>query len=261
MSNGDRTPKVFPQIAAFHFAGDYAAPLDVLQEHLSVTDTNGSLLILPEAFNCGRLYRSGKGYRYSPESIITGLEAVATARNITFIVSLLCPDAVGEIRNTAYLVSMKGHNPICMKALDDGTRNYKPCQGDCDIENPIQAGGTSIGVLICMDVDDHFEVQANCSGNRGIRGQTEGDLRSGGDVQFELLWRRAPWKFHSASISASDRRAHGVCQFRSERIRELHNERRRRSCPSSTYRSAGPESDRAVTACSTIQRSKLLTVL
>jgi hypothetical protein len=111
--------------------------------------------VLPEAFNCGRLYRTGKGHLHAPDSISAGLRTLAAEHGLAFVVSLLGPGSDGAIRNTAYLINEYKSKALCKKTLNDGTGNYRPCEGDCDIENPIRIGNTSVGVLICMDVDDH----------------------------------------------------------------------------------------------------------
>jgi hypothetical protein len=151
---------LFRQIGFFHFVQDSNRPIEALRQNLATADVAEALLVLPEAFNYGRLYRSGGGYLHDAVSIAGDLRKVAAEFSVTFVVSLLCPGTGASIDNTAFLIGKDDFRPICKKTRNDGTNNYKPCENACDIENPAIFADFAIGVLICMDVDDHKRCRA-----------------------------------------------------------------------------------------------------
>jgi hypothetical protein len=117
------------------------------------SDLDGALIVLPEAFNLGRLYSEGGPPTIHRDQMVSDLQTVAKARGIAFVVGLLEPPPADEKpHSSAYFVDANGKRLMCHKEKCDGVGDYTTCPVAPDHENPLVLQDTAILSVICMDV-------------------------------------------------------------------------------------------------------------
>jgi predicted amidohydrolase len=148
---------MFSKLGLLRFVDDYGKPIEVLESAIKAHgDIGGSLIVLPEAFNIGKFYRSEGKCDYRP-IVLQRLQSMAAAFDITFVAGLVLeePDGPTPPFNSAYLISSSGSTPICRKMVNDDPenriRNYTPCTDAYDLNNPLRCGDAWIATLICSD--------------------------------------------------------------------------------------------------------------
>jgi hypothetical protein len=145
----------------FHFVRSHCDPLgeltkamDEVSPHTDVTD---SLIVLPEAFNLGRLYDPNNTPKHRPgldeRCVLALLRATAERHKCVFVVSVI---EVDTRLNSAYFVDASSKRLMCRKIMNDQSQEYAPCTSDCQMENPFRYSEQMyIGALICADALDN----------------------------------------------------------------------------------------------------------
>jgi predicted amidohydrolase len=150
------------KIGFFHFVDEYPNPISALakaigKEQENHTNISNSLIVLPEAFNCGS-YRSHAELLPAQEILENLRCKLAGPLRITFVVGVLepCRTWLGHDgkRNSAYWVDANGTQLMCHKMGDDGKKLYDPCARNPDPRNPIACANARVCALICMDATD-----------------------------------------------------------------------------------------------------------
>jgi hypothetical protein len=152
-------------IGFFHFGTKHDDPMGSLISAMAEargTLLPDSLIVLPEAFNIGRLYTQSEPLPDLPAAILKDLKAEAARYRVGFVAGLILDldDGIKPPFSSAYLIDRTLDEPVCMchKKEEDGTSNYTPCPKECDIRNPAECRGTSIVSLICLDIQDSSRV-------------------------------------------------------------------------------------------------------
>ena len=105
----------------FHFGQGRDDPISSLNIALRSTQPKrGSLVVLPEAFNFGRLYSEAGGPRVGKDQLIEDLQNKGRSSDLSFVVGILEPMA-GEtfVYNSAYFIDGSGAYLMCRKMSDD----------------------------------------------------------------------------------------------------------------------------------------------
>jgi predicted amidohydrolase len=146
---------VFSNVGFFRFVTGYDTPVPSLKTALErYGGVNGSLIVLPEAFNIGKYYRNEGRCNYD-RSALDELKAVAADHRTTLVSGLIIEEPNGPTPpfSSIYLIDASGGTLICRKNGDDGYPNYTPFNAIPDAPNPIQYGDSSIAAIVCMDCD------------------------------------------------------------------------------------------------------------
>lgn len=145
----------------FHFGDGHSRPVQALKCALKdASDVKGALIVLPEAFNIS-VYYSDKGDRNFDPSILGEVKDLAVEFGVAFVAGLIIQECCGPQPpySGAYLIESTQQTLMCYKVIPDHptegnyTRNYTPCQGTNDFNNPISYEGIRIGALICADAN------------------------------------------------------------------------------------------------------------
>ena len=146
------------KVGFFHFGENHADPFGSLHDALSESeeDVADSLIVLPEGFNIGKLYRDPAQSCDFDLSILPQLKALSEKSGVTFVSGLIVDDnsGINPPYSSAYLIDGSGYKLMCHKALPDFSGNYTTCEAECDIENPIQHHNVSVAAVICRDIED-----------------------------------------------------------------------------------------------------------
>jgi predicted amidohydrolase len=147
------------KIGFFHFGANYADPIGELGAELALAHRDAaiseSLIVLPEAFNIRKDYREILPRCDTNPAIIFELQTLSKQFKVAFVAGLIVDDAhhVVPPYSAAYLIDATRSKVVCYKQCSDkmACRNYSPCAEECDLHNPTEYKGVSVGVLICMD--------------------------------------------------------------------------------------------------------------
>jgi predicted amidohydrolase len=155
----EETPEPLARIGFFHFGTGHNLPLASLEFALAEKGRNevaGSLIVLPEGFNIGKLY-TDRGPCDSDPAIICRLGIISERYNVAFVAGLIVSDTscVAPPYSSAYLIDRTLSVPLCRKQRRDRMHatNYTATYNS-DICNPFFYRGLSISALICMDSPD-----------------------------------------------------------------------------------------------------------
>lgn len=138
-------------IGFFHLATGHDAPIESLKTELRrCGNPRNTLLVLPEAFNNGKLYHQKPFMAPNiPAAVmLRELADLAVQSGITFVGGMLAPPF-----NSAFLVEQGGWRLLSHKKSYDGTRNYLPWTGQ-DTANPFLIDAVSVAVLLCNEVEN-----------------------------------------------------------------------------------------------------------
>jgi predicted amidohydrolase len=129
---------------------------DALSKH---SDIRNSLIVLPEAFNNGKVYYDTpcQEPRLSTPCALKQLATISKKLELVFVAGLLDPP-----HNSAYLIDSDCPRLMGYKREQDPSGNYEPCQANGGIDNPIEYQDACIGALICLDARNNcHRVTAN----------------------------------------------------------------------------------------------------
>jgi len=146
------------RVGFLHLASsDQRTQLEILKCKLKDAAPNnevqGSLLVLPEAFNLK--FYSSNGEKPDP-SILKQLQAVSAEHRLSIVAALVDETVNGNPKGyaTAYLIDGKGNaTPISRKQNSDGYDIYVTSQ---DKFGSIQHRGLNLRALICMDAKPRY---------------------------------------------------------------------------------------------------------
>jgi predicted amidohydrolase len=142
MTPESRSEKGFAGVGLFHFPVDHGHPFECLESALAERkDVRNSLIVLPEAFNCGEaVFRDNASQRplIDAGKVIEDLKAIAGRYDLVWVVGLLDPP-----HNSVYWIE-KGLSRLM------GHKGTDP-----ELDNPIETNGVCVGALICSDARDN----------------------------------------------------------------------------------------------------------
>jgi hypothetical protein len=139
----------------FYNPQNFDAPLETLTASLEKhrNQLNGSLLVLPEAFNIGTRYSCHKPIRKDPR-ILCELQGLCAKYDMSVVVGLIVSgptDRGTHPYNSAYLIDADGAALLCHKVNCDSQGPYMTCLDGCDGHNGTAYRNIAICSLICMD--------------------------------------------------------------------------------------------------------------
>lgn len=114
---------------------------------------NGSLIVLPEAFNIGTVYESGRPHNCDP-GITVDLKQLAFKFGVAFVSGLVIRTSRGrKPYNSAYLLTSDLCRTLSRKVCSDHMAQdlYQVCTHGCD--KPRKHNGTCVASLICIDAE------------------------------------------------------------------------------------------------------------
>lgn len=148
---------MFSRFGFFRWVDGYDNPIESLRAALAVSaaELQGSLIVLPEAFNIGKFYRDEGPCNYNRE-ILTDLQQIASSAQLSFVSGLVIERRNGPMPplSSASVIDGAGEHRLCWKKGDDRSLNYTPCADERHLLDPVEYDGTILAALVCMDCDN-----------------------------------------------------------------------------------------------------------
>lgn len=116
-------------------------------------ELQGSLLVLPEAFNIGTSYSCRDPIQQDPQ-IRFDLQALCIDFDICIVAGLIISDPTDNgdrPYSSSWLIDAHSTAPLCHKKLSDTQGPYRTCIDGCDGHNGIAYLNIALCSLICMD--------------------------------------------------------------------------------------------------------------